>query len=154
MAAITTDLAPVFKGLLAISLLAMAMSTADSALNTCSIMVIHDIVGTLRHKKISSTFQLHLARIISFAVGILAMFLTFYQKNLLALLMLGYDFFLPIVAAHMFLAILGFHCLSRTALIGMAIGLYHFALEQLSTRFKRRFLSYGSPWYSHAYSAL
>ena len=33
-----------FKGFLAISLLAMAMSTADSRLNACSVMVSHDIV--------------------------------------------------------------------------------------------------------------
>ena len=120
--AITRDLAPVFKGLLAIGLLAMAMSTADSALNACSVMVIHDIIGTLSNKKVSSKAQLMLVRITSFVVGMLAMWLTFYQKDLLALLMLGNAFALPIVGAPLLFAIYGFRTSCRTALIGMATG--------------------------------
>ena len=120
--AITTELSPVFKGLLAISLLAMAMSTADSSLNSCSVMGSHDIIDTLRTQKISSTLQLRVARVTSFIVGILAMLLTFYQKDLLALLMLINAFFIPIVSAPMYLAIFGFRSSSRTALIGMTTG--------------------------------
>ena len=120
---IVVDLSPVFKGLLAISLLAMAMSTADSYLNAYSVMVTHDIIGPLRNNKISSTLQLQLARVISFVVGILSMLLTFYQKDLLALILLGNKFFIPIVTAPLLLAIFGFRSSSRTALIGMATGL-------------------------------
>ena len=120
--AITTDLAPVFKGLLAISLLAMAMSTADSSLNACSVMVTHDILSTLTHSKISSILQLRLARVISFVIGGLAMFLTFYKKDLLVLLLLGQTCFIPVVTTPLLLAIFGFRSSSRTALIGMGAG--------------------------------
>ena len=111
-----------FKGLLAISLLAMAMSTADSSLNTCSVMVTHDMIGGLSTKKISSNLQLRLTKIISFVVGILAMALTFYQRDLLELLLLGNRLWVPIVSAPLFLAIFGFRSSSRTALIGMVTG--------------------------------
>ena len=92
---ITTDLAPVFKGLLAISLLAMAMSTADSELNTCSVMVSHDIFGTLRTQKISPTIQLRLTRITSFIVGILADGFNILSKRFISFIVALYELFYP-----------------------------------------------------------
>ena len=145
--AITANLSPVFKGFLVISLLAMAMSTADSDLNTCSVMCINDIVGTLSNRKISSTLQLRFARITSFSVGILAMLLTFYKKDLLDLLLLGNSFFIPIASAPLLLAIFGFRSSSRTALIGMATGVITILLWS-------KFSSYASQWHSYAYSPL
>ena len=121
--AITADLDSVFKGLLAISLLAMAMSTADSNLNACSVLVTHDMVGVLNNNKINNSLQLQLTKIISFVVAILAMALTFYQKDLLELLLLGNRLWVPIVNAPLFLAIFGFRSSSRIALIGMATGI-------------------------------
>lgn len=56
----------VFKRFVAISLLAMAMSTADSELNSCSIMVSRDIVESIRVAgKSPYAYQLRLARIVT-----------------------------------------------------------------------------------------
>ena len=117
---IVESLHPIFKGLLAISLLAMTMSTADSKLNSCSVMVSHDLVESLRGKKADNPLQL--ARWSSFMLGLFGMFLTFYSNDLLELLRLGFAFIIPITTAPLLLAILGFRGSSRTALMGMTTG--------------------------------
>ena len=119
---ITMKFAPLFKGFLAISLLAMSMSTADACLNTCSVMVVHDMINTLRSKKMEDSHQLRLARLIVFLVGLLALLLTVKQKDLVKLFMLGNSCFVPIVTAPLLLAIYGFRSSSRTALIGIVTG--------------------------------
>ena len=45
------SISPIFNGLVSISLLAMAMSSADSFLNSCAVMVGHDMVESIRGVK-------------------------------------------------------------------------------------------------------
>ncbi|WP_342265534.1 sodium:solute symporter family transporter [Cardinium endosymbiont of Philonthus spinipes] len=117
------NMSPLFKGLLAISLLGMAMSTADSSLNACAIMVGHDMVkGLCNEKKVTDAFQLKIARWTTLLVGLLAMMLAFYCNDLLQLLYLGLAACVPIVTAPFILAIFGFRGTARTALVGMATG--------------------------------
>ncbi|WP_419241429.1 sodium:solute symporter family protein [Cardinium endosymbiont of Nabis limbatus] len=114
-----------FKGFLAISLLAMAMSTADSSLNACAIMVGHDMVKSLyNQKEITDAFQLKIGRWATLVVGLLAMMLGFYCNDLLQLLYWGLDIFVPTITAPFILAIFGFRGTSRTALIGIATGVF------------------------------
>lgn len=113
----------VFRGFLGISLLAMTMSTADSCLNSCAVMVSHDIVGTLRSgREYKSNNQLLITRWTALFVGLFSMLLTFYLKDLLELLKLSFDFSIPIVTAPFILAVFGFRGTPRTAIIGMATG--------------------------------
>jgi len=120
---IMANVPPIFKGMVCISLLAMAMSTADSKLNACSIMISHDMLQSIRGPKQSPYMhQLRLATWTSAIIGILAMLLTFYCNDLLNLLKLSLDFSLPIATAPFVLAVLGFRGTARTALIGMVTG--------------------------------
>lgn len=108
---------PIFKGMIYISLLAMAMSTADSKLNSCAVMISHDMLQSIRSpEKAPYAHQLRLAMWTSVVIGIFAMVLTFYCNDLLNLLKLSLDFSLPIATAPFILAVLGFR---GTALIGM-----------------------------------
>ncbi|WP_123662627.1 sodium:solute symporter family transporter [Candidatus Cardinium hertigii] len=112
------------QGLVSISLLAMAMSTADSKLNACAVMVSHDILESIRGvKRVPYTHQLRLARLTSLVIGLCAMVLAFYRKDLFNLLKLIFAFTVPIITAPFVLAILGFRGSGRTALIGMATGI-------------------------------
>ncbi|WP_342265566.1 sodium:solute symporter family transporter [Cardinium endosymbiont of Philonthus spinipes] len=112
-----------FKGFVAISLLAMAMSSADSDLNACSVMVSHDIVKSIqKEKEIADVHQLKIARWTTLVVGLLAMLLAFRCQDLLTLMYWSLDFFVPISVAPFILAIFGFRGTARTALIGMATG--------------------------------
>ncbi|MEF2228782.1 MAG: HD domain-containing protein [Candidatus Cardinium sp.] len=114
---------PCFKGFVAISLLSMAMSTADSCLNTSAVMVSHDIVKSLKNQKeIADATQLKIAKWTTLVVGLLAMLLAFKCQDLLQLLHWSLDFHGPILTAPFILAIFGFRGTSRTALIGMATG--------------------------------
>ncbi|WP_243518443.1 MULTISPECIES: sodium:solute symporter [unclassified Candidatus Cardinium] len=120
---IITNIPPILRAMVCISLLAMGMSTADSYLNSCSVMVSHDILAST-HKENQNTDrrQLKIARWTTLIVGLSSMFLTFYSKDLLSLLMLSFAFSLPVITAPSLLAIFGFRGTSRTALIGMATG--------------------------------
>ncbi|MDD9139878.1 MAG: HD domain-containing protein [Candidatus Cardinium sp.] len=112
------------KGCIAISLLAMAMSTADSRLNACAVLVSHDIVGSIQvRKEIADKYKLRLARCTTLIVGVCAMLLAFQESDLLSLLKLAFDVSVPIITAPFLLAVYGFCGTSRTALIGMATGI-------------------------------
>ncbi|MDD9140120.1 MAG: sodium:solute symporter family protein, partial [Candidatus Cardinium sp.] len=120
---IFTTMPSILKGLVVISLLAMAMSTADSHLNACSVMITHDIVDSIQSTKVlADKFKLGLTRCTALIVGSCAMLLAFHKNDLLSLLMLNFDLSVPIVTAPFFLAVYGFRGSSCTALIGMATG--------------------------------
>ncbi|MGI2299423.1 sodium:solute symporter family transporter [Candidatus Cardinium hertigii] len=116
---------PIFQGLVAISLLAMAMSTADSCLNASTVIVSHDIIKNIvRNKKeISDIVLFRIAKWTTLVIGLLSMMLAFRCNDLLQLLYLCFSCELPIIAAPFTLLIFGFRGTSRTALIGMATGL-------------------------------
>ncbi|WP_223245671.1 sodium:solute symporter family transporter [Cardinium endosymbiont of Bemisia tabaci] len=113
-----------FRGFFAVGLLAMAMSTADSFLNACSVMISHDIVNSLQKQKaIPDLVQLKIPRWTTLVLGLLAMVVSFYCEDLLKLMYLGLGCAVPIVTAPFILGIFGFRGTSRTALIGMTTGL-------------------------------
>ncbi|WP_243018209.1 sodium:solute symporter family transporter [Candidatus Cardinium hertigii] len=121
---IMANVPPIFKGIVCISLLAMAMSTADSKLNACAVMISHDMLQSLRSpKKAPYPNQLRLATCTSVVIGLFAMALTLYCNDLLRLLKLSLDFSLPIATAPFILAVLGFRGKPRTALIGILTGI-------------------------------
>ncbi len=122
---IMAGIPPFFHGLLSVSLLAMSMSAADSCLHSGAIAVSHDMLESIRSVQPSPyPYQLRFARIASICIGLLAMALTFYYDNLLDLLKLNLGLYLPITVAPFILSIFGFRGTTRTALIGMATGLF------------------------------
>jgi Na+/proline symporter len=115
------SISPVFKEFISISLLAMTMSTADSHLNACAVIVSHDIVESVRGvNKVPKSHQFRLAKLTALMVGLFAMMLAFYCNDLLKL---SFALSVPIVTAPFILAVFGFRGTSPTALIGMATGI-------------------------------
>ena len=121
---IMANVPPVFKGCIAISLLGMTMSTADSSLHVCSVIVGHDIMESIGGIKGSPScaHQIWLAKLTSIVIGILSMIIVFYSNNLLELLIQSMELYASIVVAPLILAVFGFRGTARTALIGMATG--------------------------------
>ncbi|AWN81636.1 sodium:solute symporter family transporter [Candidatus Cardinium hertigii] len=115
-----------FKGFIAISLLAMAMSTADSNLNSCSVMLSHDILGPIQKRTgiVFSLSPLWIARLTVLLVGISAMIVVFHYDNVYALMLLAIDWYIPMVLAPYILAIFGFRGTSHTAIIGICMGAF------------------------------
>nr|WP_223262030.1 hypothetical protein [Cardinium endosymbiont of Dermatophagoides farinae] len=117
------NISPICQGFVIISLLAMAMSTADAYLNSCSVMFSNDIVSSIMDKKsISYDRQLRLAKATALFIGIITIILSFYCSDLFCLVQLRFDCFIPIVTAPFILAVLGFRGGTRPALVGMATG--------------------------------
>ncbi|WP_243518977.1 MULTISPECIES: sodium:solute symporter family protein [unclassified Candidatus Cardinium] len=120
---IPTHVPPVLNGCIAISLLAMTMSTADSHLNNCAVIASYDIIQKIIPKKLHPINHLKIAKWSTLIIGLLAMMLTFYSNNLLSLLKFSLDFSIPITVAPFLLAVFGFRGSPRTALIGMVTGI-------------------------------
>ncbi|WP_158309913.1 sodium:solute symporter family transporter [Cardinium endosymbiont of Encarsia pergandiella] len=150
---IMTNISPLFKGLVCTSFLAMAMSTADSYLNACSVIVSNDMVKILqKREKITDVYQFKIARWTTLLVGLSSMFLTFYCKDLLDLLMLSFAFSLPIIAFPALLAVFGFRGTSRTALIDGYRCLGHFSLEKMGyihNWYRRLLCLYVGQWFRY-----
>ncbi|AXI23919.1 Sodium:solute symporter family protein [Cardinium endosymbiont of Sogatella furcifera] len=120
---IIAHISPVCKGFVVIGLLAMAMSTADTYLNSCAVMFSNDIASSMMAKKsFPYPIQLRLAKVIALFIGIITVLFSLYCSDLFALLKFRFDCFIPIVIAPFILAVLGFRGGSSTALMGMAAG--------------------------------
>ncbi|MEL6606732.1 MAG: sodium:solute symporter family protein [Bacteroidota bacterium] len=110
---------PGLKGLVGIGVTALAMSTADSCLNTASAMFANDIVRPLRGQKLSST---KVARSFTILGGAFALLLSLYSNDLLSLMLLSSSFYKPVVAVPVLMAVLGFRTSTRVVLLSMASG--------------------------------
>ena len=111
---------PWLKGLIAIGITAMAMSTADSDLNASAVLFVSDILKPL------GIFQqkvMLLTRILAFVLGAFALIIALNMEDLLSILLLSGSFYMPIVSVPFLLAILGFRSTKRAVFIGMAAGL-------------------------------
>lgn len=107
------------KGLMAVGIIAMAMSTADSDLNASAVLAVNDILKPL---KLSQTVSITTARVFSFLIGTMALSLALSSKDLLELVLLSANFYVPIVTGPLLLAIFGFRSTTRAVLIGMTAG--------------------------------
>lgn len=107
------------KGLVAVGITAMAMSTADSDLNSFSVLAVHDIL-----KPIFPSFKesIKAARVCSVLIGILGLLLAMREGDILKLLLLTASFYMPIVSVPLLMAIFGFRSTPRAALTGMTAG--------------------------------
>jgi len=109
------------RGIFIVGIMSMIMSTADSYINSSAVLVSYDLPKAfgieLKEKQ-----QLQLARFCSLVIGIVALSVSFFAKNLLELLLSTYSFYMPIITLPFTLAIFGFRTSSRALLISMAAG--------------------------------
>ena len=110
---------PGFKGLLGIGIIALSMSTADSVLNSCAVIIANDILPPLGLQKQS---LLNAARWATLALGTLSLALALSVQDLLDILRSASNFYVPIVAVPMLMAVFGFQTGSRVVLIAMGAG--------------------------------
>lgn len=109
------------KGLLGVGVMAVAMSTADSCLNTCAVLFANDIVGPLvspSHPSLST------AKVFSCVMGFTALLISFLgDQDSIKLLVVSSSLYVTVYAVPMIMAILGFRSTTRAVLISMAAGL-------------------------------
>ena len=112
---------PGLKGLTFVAIIAMAMSTSDSHLNSFAVIFSHDVCKNLGLIKTEKS-ELRFAQFATVLIGILSVLMAIYFQDLISLLLFVKNFYMPIVWAPLILAILGFRPHSRVVLMSMAFG--------------------------------
>jgi len=107
----------VFKGIISIGIMAMIMSTADSLINTISIMFAHDLCGPLGFKWAKN--ELLVARITAVVSGIIAILFALKIDSVLNLVLSFAGLYLPVVSIPFTTAILGFRSSEKSVLAAM-----------------------------------
>ena len=108
-----------FKALVIISVIAMAMSTADSNINTSSVLFSNDICKPLN---LFDTNSLLTARLFALALGTMSIILALSEHDLLSIILTANSFYIPVITAPLLLAILGFKTSTKSVLISMFAG--------------------------------
>jgi Na+/proline symporter len=116
---VTTYTYPGLRGFLCIGIIALAMSTADSALNACAVVIANDIFPPLRIQKVSS---LNTAKWATVLLGCMAMLVALRVENFLSILLGSANLYAPIVVIPMLLAVFGFETSRRVVLMAMGAG--------------------------------
>lgn len=110
------------KGLTAIGIMAIIMSTADSYINAASVLIENDIIKPLNSKFLKVDQELKLLRIVAVLVGIAAFILSVKTGSLLSLFVRTLSFYMPIVSVPLLLAIFGFRSNAKVVITGMIAG--------------------------------
>ncbi len=111
------------KGMLAVCIMSMLISTVNSYINVAAIIASYDLPKSLGIKwslKQTVTFSY----INTILIGIIAFIISLYIKNLLFTSLLKTSFYMPIVSAPLILSIFGFRSTSKCILIGMVAGFF------------------------------
>ena len=106
--------------LIMIGVVAMCMSSADSNINSVSVILTHDFCNVLNLRIRSELF---LSKIIAILLGIASVMLAMMDYDLLPLVFMTQSFYIPIIDVPLILAVMGFKSSTRAVLIGMAASL-------------------------------
>ncbi|NRB11523.1 MAG: ATP-binding protein, partial [Rickettsiaceae bacterium] len=107
------------KGILISGVIAMAMSTADSYINSSAVLFANDICNPLN---LGKNQTLLISKIFAFLLGGAGIALALVEKDLLGIVLTANSFYIPVVTAPLVLSILGFRSSTKSVLIGMAAG--------------------------------
>ncbi len=117
------------KGLTIAGILAMMMSTADTFINSTTILITNDLTKAVG---IKLKDELKASRYTAFIIGFFAFLLALYSSSLLDLVIKTKSFYLPIVSVPFIFSVLGFRSSTKSVLIGMAGGLIVTAIFEIS----------------------
>lgn len=106
------------KGLIIIGISSMAMSTADSRINTASVLFANDLCKMVDFKY----NELLVSKIFSLFLGFLSIYLALSHNDLLSIIRKSASYYTPIVVAPLIFTILGFRSTKQTVLIAMFSG--------------------------------
>lgn len=106
------------RGVVAIGIMAMVMSTADSSINSVSIIFAHDLFKPLGFKW--SQNELLVARIATVISGIMAIFLALQFDRVINLILSFTTLYVSIISVPFVFAVLGFRSSGKSVLSGMS----------------------------------
>ena len=116
---VSTYTYPGFRGFLCVGVIAMGMSTADSILNACAVIVANDVLPSFKIKNIN---PLKTAKWTTVLLGYLAVVVALGVQDFLTVLLFSANFYTPVVLVPALLAIFGFETSKRVVLMAMGAG--------------------------------
>jgi Na+/proline symporter len=117
---VNAHLYPGLKGFLGIGVIALAMSTADSTINSTAVIITNDVLPPLKLQKEGS---LKAAKYATLFLGVFSVLLALRVQGLLDIILFSACFYSPIVIMPMLLAIFGFQTSRRVVYMAMGVGL-------------------------------
>ncbi len=155
------------KGLIVTGMIAMVMSTADSYINSATVIIANDIIKPAS-MRFFQKYQLPIIYISSVTINLSALILIFTSNNLLGLFLVASMFYTPIVTPALFFAIFELRTSTTSVLLGMITGaftlifsiyfitdirIYQILLAIIgncaATSTSHYFITYNSPEYIH-----
>lgn len=109
-----------FKGLLGVGIIAMAMSSADSFLNSASVISVNDVLTFLIP---TSYNRVTIVRLATVVIGCLSTALALCTEDLFKMILFSCSLYLPVVTVPFLLSVSGFRSSARSILIGMCLGM-------------------------------
>jgi Na+/proline symporter/signal transduction histidine kinase len=111
-----------FKGIVAVGILSMIMSTIDSYINVTAITISYDLPKSLG-KNLTTKYNLPLAYLATIITGLVAFTISLYIQNLLDVFLVVASFYASTIMIPLLLPIIGFHTSSKCVIIGMIAGI-------------------------------
>lgn len=116
-------LPPIYKSLFLIGIMAAIMSTADSYINSSSVLITHDVINVF----IKVKNELLIARIIAVFLGAMGTVLSLKETSLLQLVVSTCSLYMVTITVPFIMAVFGYQtCYKQAVLWGMGIGLFVF----------------------------
>lgn len=111
------------RGFVVAGIISVAMSSADSFLNSAAVCLTHDVVKPLRRRALSERAELMLARLVTLVGGAAAVLVAVSIEGLLDILFYAYNFWSPIILIPLVAAFFGFRTRTRVLLAAAAGGI-------------------------------
>lgn len=108
------------NGIILAGIMAMVMSTADSYINSTSILFVHDFCKPLKIKVIKD--ELTFSKFASALLGVISILLALSSGSLLQMIISANMLYMPIVTVPFIMSVFGFRSSSKSVLIGMGAG--------------------------------
>ncbi len=118
---------PVFKGLFLSGMLAMIMSTADSYINSASILFAHDFCMSLEAKWIKKR-ELLVSRISTIYIGLFAIVIALIKDDLFDIILIMASIYMPLVTTPLLMYIFRFKTNYKSYRNGICLGLISVSL--------------------------
>lgn len=115
---------PLLQGVVIAAIISIIMSSADSFLNAAAIAFSNDILKPLRKKELSHKEELKLARIITLAVGIIAVIFALSIDSVLDILIYSYNFWAPTILVPLAAALLNAPLSKKRFIAGASAGIF------------------------------
>lgn len=102
------------KGFAVAGLMAIIMSTADSALNAAAVSFVHDFVQPLRKTPLSETKELTLTKLMTIVIGVFSVLAASFYQNILEILLSFLNAWGPAIVVPLYAGLWGHKASSKT----------------------------------------